>query len=142
MKRDCELRCGEASPPPKRLASSMVSLNVGGKHFDTTQETLRKAACFQLYLTGSIFTKQVPSFVLHPLLPILPADVFPGPIKQSLGVMEHAVDQAGRLFVDRDPDMFRCLLQFMRASTGPPQNYLKTNKETLLEECRFLAWTI
>ena len=87
----------------------------------------------------TFFTKQVPSFVLHPLLPILPADVFPGPIKQSLGVMEHAVDQAGRLFVDRDPDMFRCLLQFMRASTGPPQNYIKTNKETLLEECRFFG---
>ena len=53
--------------------------------------------------------------------------------------MEHAVDQAGRLFVDRDPDLFRCLLQFMRASTGPPQNYIKTNKETLLEECRFFG---
>ena len=70
MKRDCVLRCArEASPPPKRLASSMVSLNVGGKHFDTTQETLRKAAYFHLYLTGKNFTKQVPSFILHPLNP-------------------------------------------------------------------------
>ena len=53
--------------------------------------------------------------------------------------MEHAVDQAGKLFIDRDPEMFRYLLQFMRASTGPPQNYIKTNKVTLLEECRFFG---
>ena len=53
--------------------------------------------------------------------------------------MEHAVDPAGRLFVDRDPDMFRCLLQFMRAATMPPQIYIKTNKESLLEECLFFA---
>ena len=55
MKRDCERRCGDASPPRKRLASTLVSLNVGGKRFDTTQETLRKAGYFHLYLTGSRF---------------------------------------------------------------------------------------
>ena len=53
--------------------------------------------------------------------------------------MEHAVDHAGRLFIDRDPDMFRCLLQFMRAATMPPQIYIKTNKESLLEECLFFG---
>ena len=53
--------------------------------------------------------------------------------------MEHAVDQAGRLFVDRDPDTFRCLLQFMRTATMPPQIYIKTCKAALLEECLFFG---
>ena len=81
MKRDCNLRCGEASSPRKRLASTMVSLNVGGKQFDTTQETLRKAGYFHLYLTGAKFLlKKIPPFVFHPLLPILPSDVLLGHI--------------------------------------------------------------
>ena len=53
--------------------------------------------------------------------------------------MEHAVDGAGRLFIDRDPDLFASLLQFMRAHQGPPQSYLKAHKEALLEECRFFG---
>ena len=53
--------------------------------------------------------------------------------------MEHAVDGEGRLFIDRDPDLFASLLQFLRAHTGPPQSYLKAHKEALLEECRFFG---
>ena len=53
--------------------------------------------------------------------------------------MEHAIDGEGRLFIDRDPDLFASLLQFMRAHTGPPQSYLKNHKEALLEECRFFG---
>ena len=30
------------------------------------------------------------------------------------GRLEHAVDEEGRLFVDRDPELFAVLLQFMR----------------------------
>ena len=51
--------------------------------------------------------------------------------------MEHAVDIEDKLFIDRDPDLFNVLIQWMRASTCPPQSYIKANREALLEECRF-----
>ena len=53
--------------------------------------------------------------------------------------MEHSTDHTGRLFIDRDPVLFGVLLQFMRASTCPPQHFIKRNREALLEECKFFS---
>ena len=55
------------------------------------------------------------------------------------GRLEHSVDEQGRLFIDRDPELFAVLLQFMRASTTPPQNDIRAHRESLLEECRFFG---
>ena len=68
----------------------------------------------------------------QPLSPIL------SPISFQ-GRLEHSVDEQGRLFIDRDPELFAVLLQFMRASTTPPQSHIRANRESLLEECRFFG---
>ena len=51
--------------------------------------------------------------------------------------MQHSTDARGRLFIDRDPELFTVLLQFLRAQTLPPQSYVKQHRQALLEECRF-----
>ena len=51
--------------------------------------------------------------------------------------MQHSTDPRGRLFIDRDPELFTVLLQFLRAQTLPPQAYVKLHRAALLEECRF-----
>ena len=51
--------------------------------------------------------------------------------------MQHSTDPKGRLFIDRDPELFAVLLQFLRAHTLPPQSYVKTHRQALLEECKF-----
>ena len=40
----------------------------------------------------------------------------------------------GRLFIDRDPELFAVLLKFLRAQTLPAQSYVKVNQQSLLEE--------
>ena len=45
-----------------------------------------------------------------------------------------ALDHRGRLFIDRDPELFAVLLKFLRAQTLPAQNYVKANQQSLLEE--------
>ena len=51
--------------------------------------------------------------------------------------MQHATDHRNRLFIDRDPELFGVLLQFLRAQTLPTQSYIKANRQALTEECRF-----
>ena len=51
--------------------------------------------------------------------------------------MQHSTDPKGRLFIDRDPELFAVLLQFLRAHTLPPQSYIKKHRQALLEECKF-----
>ena len=51
--------------------------------------------------------------------------------------MQHSTDPKGRLFIDRDPEIFAVLLQFLRAHTLPPQGFVKMHRQALLEECRF-----
>ena len=51
--------------------------------------------------------------------------------------MQHSTDPKGRLFIDRDPELFAVLLQFLRAHTLPPQSYIKMHRQALLEECKF-----
>ena len=55
--------------------------------------------------------------------------------------MHHSTDPKGRLFIDRDPELFAVLLQFLRAHTLPPQSYVKTHRQALLEECKFFQIT-
>ena len=77
----------------------MVSLNVGGKRFDTTKETLCRASYFRPY---SIYAYYQPNnyYLIHH-----------HPVR---GRLEHATDEDDRLFIDRDPEVFAVLLQFMR----------------------------
>ena len=70
-----------------RTIAEVIRLNVGGRCFDSTSDTLMKANYFETYMNGYI---------------------------------GHAVDQQGRLFIDRDGDLFSHLLQFMRTTIGPP----------------------
>ena len=44
----------------------------------------------------------------------------------------------GRLFIDRDPEMFEVLLQFLRAQTLPAQSYVKASQQSLLKESSFV----
>ena len=55
--------------------------------------------------------------------------------------MQHSTDPKGRLFIDRDPELFAVLLQFLRANTLPPQSYIKMHRQALLEECKFFQIT-
>ena len=50
-----------------------------------------------------------------------------------------ARDHHGRLFIDRDPQLFAVLLQFLRAQTLPAQSYVKVNQQSLLEESSFFS---
>ena len=51
--------------------------------------------------------------------------------------MQHSTDPRDRLFIDRDPELFNVLLQFLRAQTVLPQSYIKLHRAALLEECKF-----
>ena len=79
----------------------MVSLNVGGRRFDTTKETLSRASYFLPYLEGQLSI--LPTKYLHHHHPLQ-------------GRLDHAADEDGRLFIDRDPEVFAVLLQYMRQS--------------------------
>ncbi len=96
MKRDCE----------GRTIAEVIRLNVGGRHFDTTRETLSMAGYFEPYLNERI---------------------------------GHAVDEQGRLFVDRNGELFGHLLHFMRTTICPPRQFVIENKKALLEECAFFC---
>ena len=88
MKRPCS-----HSPEGGRRAAAMVSLNVGGKHFDSSPDTLIQAQYFEPYLRGRL---------------------------------QHSADPRGRLFVDRDPELFAVLLQFLRGK-DPSTSKLRQN---------------
>ena len=88
----------------KKVSSSIVRLNVGGKHYDTTRDTLRSSAFFRPWLDGRF---------------------------------DMASDEEGRLFIDRDGDLFGILLSFMRTSQRPSQKIIDAHKEALLVECEF-----
>ena len=79
----------------------MVSLNVGGRRFDTTKETLSRASYFLPYLEGQLSI--LPTKYLHHHHPLQ-------------GRLDHAADENGRLFIDRDPEVFAVLLRYMRQS--------------------------
>ena len=61
--------------------ASIVKLNVGGRAFHTTKDTLSLCSYFQPVLDGRL---------------------------------PHGADEHGRLFIDRDPDLFSIILQFVR----------------------------
>ena len=89
------------------MKAAIVRLNVGGRLFATSRETLTKsAAYFDPFLAGRL---------------------------------PHATDDSGALFIDRSPELFRIILQYMRASTVPPQSVLRTLKHDLLAECQFFG---
>ena len=52
--------------------------------------------------------------------------------------MPHGGDVNGRLFIDRSPDLFATLLQFLRTRQRPPESVF-TNKWALLGECDFFG---
>ena len=82
--------------------ASVVRLNVGGKAFDTTRETLVGCEFFRPILDGKIGS---------------------------------AVDVHGRIFIDRSPELFAVILQFLRSCQRP----LLVDKHALLNECNFFG---
>ena len=45
------------------------------------------------------------------------------------------------MFVDRDPSLFRYLLDYMRTAIRPPRAVLETQREALIDECKFYDFT-
>ena len=84
--------------------ASVVRLNVGGRAFDTTRETLVGCDFFRPILDGNIGS---------------------------------AVDVNGRVFVDRSPELFAVLLQFLRICQRPALDLV--DKHALLNECNFFG---
>ena len=60
------------------------------------------------------------------------------------GMIGHATDQDGRLFLDRDGKLFGYLLNFMRSRIRPSNRILSEWKEALIAECEFygLDWML
>ena len=84
--------------------ASVVRLNVGGRTFDTTRETLVGCEFFRPILDGQIGS---------------------------------AVDANGRLFIDRSPELFAVLLQFLRSCQRPILHLV--DKHALLNGCNFFG---
>ena len=87
----------------------MVSLNVGDRRFDTTTETLSRGSYFRPYLEGKLSI--LPTKYLHRHHPLQ-------------GRLDHAADENGRLFIDRDPEVFAVLLQYMRQSQAKKMHHV------------------
>lgn len=64
------------------------------------------------------------------------ATFFQSCLEGSFGI---ALDETGRLFVDRSGEMFDVILQFLRTGVRPPQHVLDANHEALLAECDFFG---
>ena len=61
MKRERCCSCMGGAPPKR--AATMLCLNIGGKHLDTTKETLREASYFHPYIEGDFTPPLVNDFV-------------------------------------------------------------------------------
>ena len=83
--------------------ASIVKLNVGGRSFHTTADTLSLCDYFKPVLNGRI---------------------------------SHGRDERGHLFIDRNPDLFAVLLQFLRTSQRPAT---LADKHALLHECDYFG---
>jgi hypothetical protein len=53
------------------------------------------------------------------------------------GRFAHAVDPHGRLFIDRSPDLFAILLEFMRTLERPGEGLLRAHGEAIVKECLY-----
>ena len=100
MKRACDCQHFDG----KRAA--VVRLNVGGRSFDATKETLSKCTYFDAYFEGRI---------------------------------DHSTDEQGRLFIDRNGDLFVYMLDFMRSVALPSRKFIAQHKEALLGECAYFG---
>jgi hypothetical protein len=104
MKRAFE--CGSDMCTKHRGAGGPIArLNIGGKIFDTTPDTLAGCPYFKQFLSG-----------------------------KELG---HRFDEDGRLFVDRNGDLFSHILEYLRSRRRPPQHIIDGQKNALLAECAF-----
>ena len=52
------------------------------------------------------------------------------------GPLQHGTDEHGRLFIDRSPELFAIILQFLRNSQRPA---VITDKHALIHECGFFG---
>ena len=100
-------RVAQANMKKRKLGPlcASVKLNVGGRSFETTAETLAACQYFQPFLAGR---------------------------------MPHGGDGKGRLFIDRSPDLFAVLLQFLRTRQRPPESVF-ANRWALIGECAFFG---
>ena len=55
------------------------------------------------------------------------------------GGIGNSVDEQGRLFIDRSPELFIHLLHFMRTARCPNQQFVRRHRQALLEECDYFS---
>ena len=53
--------------------------------------------------------------------------------------MDHATDEQGRLFLDRNGEYFSHILQFMRTTLCPTWAYIAQTRQNLLDECEYFG---
>lgn len=93
-------------------SSSVLQLNVGGTFFDTTQATLAAGGSDSMLMR-----------------------IVEGCNVDGLTVLSGAsLDRDGRIFIDRDPDVFRLLLQWLRSQ---PLNIDAQSRNALLAEAEY-----
>ena len=100
----------------EQQSASILRLNVGGKHFDTTRETL-------LGVGSSFFRRLLDE----------PAEQTAAGDVAIRGAMR---DAAGRLFIDRSPDGFRLVLEWCRGN-GDVGVYDDATRSLLLHEAMY-----
>ena len=84
------------------MRAPIQQLNVGGRFFDVSPDTLSCAWYFQAH-----------------------------------GPFAKAVDDTGRIFIDRSGDLFAIILQYMRTRQRPSQKVLDEFGDDLLDECAY-----
>ena len=105
MKRACD----QEGPSAGKRAALTVRLNVGGRYFDTTRETLSSCPFFEHCLAER--------------------------------GCQMAEDDDGRIFLDRDGDLFRILLQAIR--TGARFHFVcPKGAETRHQVAAFRDWML
>ena len=53
--------------------------------------------------------------------------------------MDHATDEQGRLFLDRNGEYFSHILHFMRTTLCPTWAYIAQARQNLLHECAYFG---
>ncbi len=96
-----------SSPTPTPSSSSILHLNVGGTKFSTSRQTLLNSAATNPRGAGGGGSAGGGQ---HP-----PQDTFfTALLSGRVGCLR---DESGAIFIDRDPDLFRVILNYLRTRT-------------------------
>ena len=99
------------------MREGVVHLCVGGKLFATCADTLLKARGMKKNICEASLTFDTQARFFECLLS--------GRFKRE-----------EEIFIDRSPELFKHVLQFLRTGIAPPQDYIVAHKAELLEDFR------